>query len=440
MSKIIINGGSGGVMSDDVTVTKADIVKGKTALTADSDDEIVEGTLELTGTALPQHVLSPYTFYNTDPQNSVQGTLTIQSVVNFKAAQYSSLNIICSWALPSKGPWSGVRVMAKQVTYPANVNDGTLVYEGSATSVIKALSAGTWYLKAWNYITTSHGRIYGNFVTAYVSNQVVTGQKVFTSSGIFTVPAAVWSIDVFCVGGGGSGMAYCYTKEDTADSAPGGGGGGFTRTVKSIAVTPGQQIPVTIGVGGAKSYYEKVNLYAYYGWGNDGGTTMFGSFATAIGGSGGGKRYRSNFQSTYNNDEKTGGSGGSGGGGGWRYTVGGSDGSDATYHGSYTVQYSQYRGYGQRSQGPNSDETTTRAFRDSNGTIYSDGGSGTREYTYNKTGNGGSNAYWRRDSDEGRDGWINATDGAYGTGSGGGSSWVIHPSGAGGSGCCIIRW
>lgn len=42
---ILVKSGGGGVTSEDVTAKKSDILVGKTAVTADSDDEIAEGTL-----------------------------------------------------------------------------------------------------------------------------------------------------------------------------------------------------------------------------------------------------------------------------------------------------------------------------------------------------------------------------------------------------------
>ena len=47
MGKGIIIGSTGGTYSEDVTATKADVLAGKTALTADSNDEAVEGTMQL---------------------------------------------------------------------------------------------------------------------------------------------------------------------------------------------------------------------------------------------------------------------------------------------------------------------------------------------------------------------------------------------------------
>ena len=47
MGEILMTGGSGGITSDDVTVVKAHILKGETALTADSNDEVIEGEMDV---------------------------------------------------------------------------------------------------------------------------------------------------------------------------------------------------------------------------------------------------------------------------------------------------------------------------------------------------------------------------------------------------------
>lgn len=57
-------------------------------------------------------------------------------------------------------------------------------------------------------------------------------------SGTWTVPAGVSSLEVLVIGGGGGG-----------GTLGGGGGGGFYYT-NAFAVTPGNNIPVTVGLGG----------------------------------------------------------------------------------------------------------------------------------------------------------------------------------------------
>ena len=59
---ILMQGGSGGVQSEDVTATRADVLEGKSTLTSDGNDEIVEGTIPLKSvdTDLP-NVFNAYT-------------------------------------------------------------------------------------------------------------------------------------------------------------------------------------------------------------------------------------------------------------------------------------------------------------------------------------------------------------------------------------------
>lgn len=74
MGKILIpGGGGGGVSSDDVTVKQSDVPVGLTAVTFDSDDEIVEGTLTTTVTS--DKVLKDETFYNTETHQKESGTI-----------------------------------------------------------------------------------------------------------------------------------------------------------------------------------------------------------------------------------------------------------------------------------------------------------------------------------------------------------------------------
>ncbi len=79
--------------------------------------------------------------------------------------------------------------------------------------------------------------------------------KFITASETFTVPADVFKVRARCFGGGGSGNA-----------SNSGGGGGFS--LKVCDVTPAQQIAVTVG--------------------NSQGTSSFGAFCSATGGTSGG--------------------------------------------------------------------------------------------------------------------------------------------------------
>ena len=66
------------------------------------------------------------------------------------------------------------------------------------------------------------------------------GQEVFTSDGSFTVPDGIHQVDVLVVAGGGAGSG----------STSGGGGAGGLIWETNYEVTPGDNIPVTVGAGG----------------------------------------------------------------------------------------------------------------------------------------------------------------------------------------------
>lgn len=79
MGKVSISGvGGAGGGSDECTATRAELLKGYTAITNDSDDEAFEGTLELTGDATDSQVLDKKTYYNKDVK--IRRTGTMQNV------------------------------------------------------------------------------------------------------------------------------------------------------------------------------------------------------------------------------------------------------------------------------------------------------------------------------------------------------------------------
>lgn len=93
----------------------------------------------------------------------------------------------------------------------------------------------------------------------------------FIASGTFIVPAGVSFVRASVRGGGGGGGGA------TSAASAGGGGGGAEYRSGWFAVTPGDAIAVTIGVGGAGGVTD----------GNAGGASSFGPFITANGGLGG---------------------------------------------------------------------------------------------------------------------------------------------------------
>lgn len=76
-------------------------------------------------------------------------------------------------------------------------------------------------------------------------------RKLFHPSGTytFTVPDGCTSIDIFLVGGGGSGGAW----SNWGQSWGGSGAGGGTNTIKGVLVNPGDSLTLTVGQGGQGS-------------------------------------------------------------------------------------------------------------------------------------------------------------------------------------------
>ena len=76
MGNILMTGsGGGGAGSDDCTATAAELLKGYTGILKGSDDEPVQGTLELTGNAQAAHVLNGETFYTNNAKSKQTGTM-----------------------------------------------------------------------------------------------------------------------------------------------------------------------------------------------------------------------------------------------------------------------------------------------------------------------------------------------------------------------------
>ena len=191
----------------------------------------------------------------------------------------------------------------------------------------------------------------------------------FLTSGVLTFAKDPGSIDVFLVGGGGGGARYHGVA----------GGGGYTKTFPSVVLFKETPYEIVIGAGG-----EKGNSSG--GVPSAGGDTTFDTTMIANGGKG----------AEIGNSAYFGGDGGSGGGGALA-GLGGVDGADGTG--------GDNPGKGQGS--------TTRAFEESDGELYSTGGNGPRNTT-------------------GADGQPNTGDG----GCGGDGSVVSY---SGGSGIAIIR-
>lgn len=128
-------------------------------------------------------------------------------------------------------------------------------------------------------------------------------RSVFDAVGVqtFIVPDKVTKVRVTVVGGGGGGGSAVSSANYNA-AAGGGGAGGISK--KTITVSPGQSISVTIGAGGNGATQASPTAMS-------GGSSSFGEFCSATGGGAG----NSSSALTTSSTSGAGGSGGIGSGG-----------------------------------------------------------------------------------------------------------------------------
>ncbi|HUN43477.1 MAG TPA: hypothetical protein VMU81_24545 [Acetobacteraceae bacterium] len=103
-----------------------------------------------------------------------------------------------------------------------------------------------------------------------------SGVECFAQSGTFMVPAGVNQVEVE-VWGGGAGSFASITGVPTYGGSGGGSGGGYARK-RITGLTPGQTIAVVVGTGGSGGTVQG-------GAATAGGTSSFGSYVSATGGS-----------------------------------------------------------------------------------------------------------------------------------------------------------
>jgi hypothetical protein len=228
----------------------------------------------------------------------------------------------------------------------------------------------------------------------------------FTSSGTFTVPVGLTSVDVLVVAGGGSGGAAGGGIQ--WEKGGGGGAGGFIYR-PAYPISPGTPISVTVGDGASPASHSP------HSYGNNGNNSVF-SGLTAVGGGGGG-----------------GNSGGSGGGQrGYSGGVGpGTQPGQPGDSGTYGFGFNGSPNSGQQSGGgggagaagsvPNGGVGRSNSITGSP-VFYAGGGAG-------YVGSGG----------QGGGGSYNGQSASSNTGGGGGCGHET-PSGAGGKGVVIVAY
>lgn len=379
--------------------------------------------------------------------------------------------IKANWTNPGDSKYKGVRIMYRTDYYPTSPTDGEVFYDSNdAIPVSEYVKDGftdgtTYYLRAFAYTYKNATRIYTTTTNGALSSGTplqVIGEQIFTSSGIFTVPAGVTAVDVFLVGGGGGGAGASWGTNSGGYGSGSGGGSGYTRTIKGLSVVPFSEHTVIVGAGGAGGagigYAWNAERYTTGNTGYDGSPSSFDDYVA----NGGTARKMTSSSEIYSSPG--GGNGGSGGGAGGYYDgsglqwgdieggQGGSDGSNGYNHSNNTgTTYGTHNlltGNNGLGQG-----TTTRKFGEENNILYAGGGSG-GTCTYGSarwggpapgtSGGGGAGGYGLKGetTQNGSNGTPN-TGGGGGGGAGTESVSAEKPGGsggAGGSGIVIVRW
>lgn len=294
-------------------------------------------------------------------------------------------------------------------------DSGAAVFSVSSGSKTVTFTASGFYSADSNSKTVSveTGKI---SVCKFTCEVAASGNITITTSTTLQVPENFPLCDLFAVGGGASGAAgFC---SSVANTAVGGGGGGYTATAKNQNIS-GKKLVITIGAGGnAVTISSGSNVS-----GKNGGTTTITANGSLILSAAGG------YGGRLSNSSNPSGNGGSGGGySGQQDSTsrnGGSDGSDGVS--------GVCKGQG----------TTTRAFGESSGTLYSGAGGGAKnpigEPSTIYTGTGGSGG-----GGSGQGQYDAVASGGPATYYGGGGGAVLgangSTSGKGYQGLVRIRW
>lgn len=108
----------------------------------------------------------------------------------------------------------------------------------------------------------------------------------YTASGVWTKPAGLTHIEVYCVGGGGAGASGSNFPSGVVSRAGSGGAAGGVTYNSVSAAAIGATVSFTVGAGSTGG----AAVSATSTVGNNGGTggnTAFGAFGNALGGNGG---------------------------------------------------------------------------------------------------------------------------------------------------------
>lgn len=386
-------------------------------------------------------------FYNTDTTGAQAVKETVCTPITLSVTARTTTSLTIAWNA-SPDQIRTVYITRKAGSYPTAYNDGTILYSSSNTSagslVDTGLSGGTTYYYraflrnndgAWN--TNTSQQISG-------ATRAAAGQVVITSSQTWVVPNGVSLVDVFLVGGG-AGTSYGYDVYPTGTFLGGyaGCGGGYTKTQKNVACTPGSSIPIAVGAGGngLANRNGPASNPALLGQGNGGkgGTSSVTIGGTTYSAEGG------NAPKLGNMGDRKGASGGSGGGGGgqsstYKNSKGGDGGSD----GSAGVAFVYHPGQPYPdSEGGAGQGTTTRAFAEAGNTLYAGGGGGglAKAGGSGTSGSGGAGGGGRGSLEQEYLGSGGTPNTGGGAGCAGNVNNFTPPNVTnGGSGVVIIRW
>ena len=173
---------------------------------------------------------------------------------------------------------AGTLAVARGGTGATTLNSEAVVI-GNATGAVKFVAPGTS-----GNVLTSNG-------TAWASQAIATGgnyvAQFYTSPATWTKPAGLKAVKVTVIGGGGSAASGTAGPDNPASTNSGGGGGGSIEYISAPSI-PG---PVTVTVGSGGAAVSAPGVAGGVANGNTGGTSSFGPFLSATGGSGGTTNY-----------------------------------------------------------------------------------------------------------------------------------------------------
>jgi hypothetical protein len=154
------------------------------------------------------------------------------------------------------------------------VQDNTIqtsdIADGQITEAKLSAGAGSA-----DQILTSNGS--GTLAWANAAAGGFSNMEVFTSTGTWTNPGSVTKVKVTVTGGGGGGA----TNQGSGFAQAGGGGG----TAIEVVTIPTAPVSITVGAGGTEGIHGPGNTGLENG--SSGGTSSFGAYCSATGGSGG---------------------------------------------------------------------------------------------------------------------------------------------------------